>query len=202
MKKTATGEILTTIVSDNDGNNTFEITKELIGIVGEKAIFVQLFPTLSVDDTEKLDITTFHLINKMKELGLSKIRIVNLFSRVCKSERMSTRNLQVDKENLQYIESIMKEKEFKEYKFVVAWGSSMANCKSAIETKQTLIDMYYKYNPKGKVYKLFCDELPECIAEPPHVLFMGIRFKDSVWELVEYEKYVKGQKKNVPKDKK
>lgn len=199
--KTTTGEIVTKIVSDNDGQNTFEVMRELKGVDGEKAIVVQLFPTLSEEDVEKLDITTFHLINKMRELGLSQVRVINLFSQVCKSERLSTRNLPIDTENIKYIENIMQEDDFKEYKFVVAWGSSMSSCHSANECKQLLVDMFFKYNPKGKIYKLYCEGIPTDATEPPHVLFMGIRHKNSVWRLVECNNYKKGGKKNVSKNK-
>ncbi len=126
--KEKTTMVRTTIVSSDDGRNTYEIRKELLGadgkpIKGDKALLIGMYPTVTADDGYKMDMTTLHILSKMEELGLRSVRIVNLFSRVCKA-RLSAKGLEVDKANFDYIEDIMKEKDFSSYKVIVAWGNS------------------------------------------------------------------------------
>ena len=72
-------EQITTEVVFN-GDRTYEIKIE--GYKGDKAILIGLYPTIDGDNITKIDSTQLHLINHMKEMGLSEVRIMNLYSEV------------------------------------------------------------------------------------------------------------------------
>lgn len=66
-----TSSIETTIIGTENNQRTYEIVKELKGDVKAKedVILIQVFPTISPEDCTTSDVTTFHLVNKMKDLG-------------------------------------------------------------------------------------------------------------------------------------
>lgn len=74
-------EQITTEVVFN-GDRTYEVKRRIEGCKGDKAILIGLYPTIDGDNITKIDSTQLHLINHMKEMGLSEVRIVNLYSEV------------------------------------------------------------------------------------------------------------------------
>lgn len=74
-------EQITTEVVFN-GDRTYEIKRRIEGCKGDKAILIGLYPTIDGDNITKIDSTQLHLINHMKEMGLSEVRIMNLYSEV------------------------------------------------------------------------------------------------------------------------
>ena len=74
-------EQITTEVVFN-GDRTYEIKRRIEGYKGDKAILIGLYPAIDGDNITKIDSTQLHLINHMKEMGLSEVRIMNLYSEV------------------------------------------------------------------------------------------------------------------------
>ena len=179
------GELITTIIHNKENTKTFEVRREFAGVKGEDIILLQLFPTLGKGDEFTMDSTNRHIITHRKELNIRSIRFINLFAKRT-SARLSTKGLEIDKENLRYIESIMQETDFQHYKFVVAFGCSMQKCATAEKTKREIFDMFKTYNPKGKIFQITVDNLDSKNNAAVHVLFLGIRHSNSVWRFEEY----------------
>lgn len=180
-------QIETNTVSSEDGKHTYTITRKIVGNDGNKAVMVMLYPTRSALNMNSDDSTFFHLTQHLPELGINELTVINLFSKVCKA-RMSTANLSVDEDNMQYIENeIMKSKNFKTAHFIIAWGSSMQNCKAANESKERLLKMYNKYCLRKKPQQLTCSSEKMKNEIAPHPLFLGIRAKNAKWSLCDYE---------------
>lgn len=171
----------TEIVCTEDNKHTYEVVKRLKNIVGEKAYIVLLYPTRNADNIYSDDSTLNHLASHMRELGLNEIRIINLFSKVV-NRKLSSKGLQIDENNLQYIDSLMQNKNFADFKFIVAWGTSMATSFACQKSKAEVLCLFKKYNPKGKIYQLSTndDNISVGFAHP---LYLGIRAKNSIWEL-------------------
>ena len=176
---------MTTIIHNENNTKTFEVRREFEGVEGEDVIILQLFPTLGCGDEFTMDSTNRHIITHRKELNIKSIRFINLFA-ARSSTRMSTRNIEIDTENLEYIETIMKNKDFINHRFVVAFGCTMQKCSVAEETKEKIYSMFKKYNPKGKMYQLMVDNLDSKNDVAVHVLFLGIRHSNAVWRYEEF----------------
>ena len=78
-----TGELTVTtqIIGSNDNQNTYEVRRTW-DENGKTAIVIELYPTISVSNIDKMDLSTMHLMNHTKELGWGSVRIVNLYSTV------------------------------------------------------------------------------------------------------------------------
>ena len=112
--------VVTTIISSEEGERTYEIAKEMNGIEGKTVVVIMLYPGTSYREILECDSTSQAIMNHCEELGISRLRMVNLFSKVC-SSRMSTRNIEIDTDNIAYIEGIMKEENAKSYDWIIAW---------------------------------------------------------------------------------
>ncbi len=199
---TSITSVQTTIVSSDDNTYTYEVKKVLLDesgapARGSDAILIGLYPTTTAQEPYKTDLSTNHLICKMQELELRSVRILNLFSQVCASEKLSARGLEVDEENLAYIESVLKETDFQKTFLILAWGNSMATCKAANLTKARISNLFATYHPQGKLYQLSAPSLTLDSEECVHVLYLGIRHKREVWGLREYQ----FPKKELPSEK-
>lgn len=175
---TKTSQITTTIISNATGKNTYAIERTLSNIKGDTAIIVLLYPTVSSTRPFSEDSTLLHLTRHMAEMKLNRIVIINLFSYVCRS-RLSTRGIKVDDNNLRIIEKIITEKK-KEHnaKLILAWGTSMSNCKAARETKKRIIEFYNSSYPDEIIYNFITsDEKINKVAT--HPLYLGIRGNNS-----------------------
>ncbi len=171
------------IVCSTDGKNTFEVVKRLQGVNGDKAIIILLYPTRTQKNIFSEDSTLNYIVSHMGEMNLSELRIINLFSTVVEG-KLSAKGLQVDTENLSYIESILSNENCKEYKFVVAWGSSMATSFACQRTKAEVLNIFKKYHPKAKAFHITTSN--ETInVEFAHPLFLGIRASSDKWKLKE-----------------
>ena len=171
----------TEIACSEDNKHTYEVVKRYKDTVGETAYIVLLYPTRTSDNIWSDDSTLNHLAAHMRELGLNEIRIVNLFSTVV-AGKMSAKGLQVDEDNLKYIENIMRNKSFSDYKFIVAWGTSMATSYACQKSKVEIFNMFKKYKPKEKIYQLSTND-DNITVDFAHPLFLGIRAKNKIWEL-------------------
>lgn len=173
--------IETELVCSEDNKHTYEVVKKLPDIIGEKAYIILLYPTRTVENIFAEDSTLNHLVSHMKEMGLNEIRIINLFSTAVNG-KMSAKGLQVDEDNLKYIESIMQNKNFGDHKFIIAWGTSMATSYACQKTKVEIFNMYKKYFPKGRIYQLATNN-DNISVDFAHPLYLGIRAKNSIWQL-------------------
>lgn len=198
---TTTSAIKTTLVSSEDGTHTYSITKTLDGAEGGKAIIVLLYPTRTAENFTSDDTTLNHLVSHMRDMSLRELTIINLFSKVVKA-KLSAKGLAIDEDNLTYIENeIMSAKDFKDTKFIVAWGSSMETCKACQDMKANLVKLFRKHSPKGMIYQLATPSMPnECC---PHPLWFGIRCKFEKWYLTECQSLpeVEDEKKSSKKTK-
>ena len=175
--------IETEIVCSPDGKHTYEVIKRLEGVEGEKGCLISLYPTRNETNIFSSDSTLNHLVSHMQEMGLCELRIINLFSMVVDG-KLSAKGLQVDVDNLQYIESIMSDKSFAEYKFIIAWGNSMTTSFACQRTKAEVLNIFKKYHPKAKTFHITTsnDTIDVDFAHP---LFLGIRANSDKWKLKE-----------------
>ena len=181
--KTIKATVHTELITSDDGKHTYEVIKKLEGVEGEKACLISLYPTRNKNNLSASDSTLNHLVSHMQELGLSELRIINLFSIVVDG-KLSAKGLQVDVDNLQYIESIMSDKSFAEYKFIIAWGNSMATSFACQRTKAEILNIFKKYHPKAKAFHITTSN--ETIdVDFAHPLFLGIRANSDKWKLKE-----------------
>ncbi len=211
--KTSVTNVETTIVSSDDGVNTYEVKKRLLDgkgnpAAGKDAILIGLHPTTNAGEPYKTDLSTNHLVCKMPELGLRSVRILNLFSQVQDFGKLPAKGLEVDEENLRYIESAMKEPGSEGSPVIAAWGNGMASSKAANLTKARISDLLGVYRPKGDLCQLSAPSLSLDSEECAHVLYLGIRHKRETWSLREYrfpkketpvEKPEKKGRKKAPK---
>lgn len=178
--------VKTEIISSEDFKKTFSVKKTIEGAEGKDGIIIQLNPTVTAEETNVLDTTTMHLLNHLSELELKSVQMINLFSKVCKG-KLSSKNLELDLENLKYIESLMKEKDFKDKVFIVAWGSSMLHSKTCNESKKQIVAMFKKHCKTGTLWQLRSKNLEISKYPAVHVLFLGIRHKAEKWSLIPFE---------------
>ena len=182
---TKESSIKSKLVCSEDGKHTFAITKNFPDREGNKALVIQLYPTLTASDIDTTDITMLHMINHLDDLQLKEVTFVNLFSKVCKV-RPSVKDMEIDEENLAQIKNIMLQSDFSEYVTIVAWGSSMEKNQIANEMKRRFIKMYREIVPKGILWQLTADDIYLKNESAVHVLYMGIRHKNSHWKLEKY----------------
>lgn len=173
----------TQLCASADGTHTYSITKTLENAVGDSAIVVLLYPTMTGEKINCCDTTITHLVSHMQDMGLKEITIINLFSKVVRA-KLSAKGLTVDEENMSYIESeIFSKKDISKKKLVIAWGSSMQTCEACNQSKERIIMMYKKYCPNSMIYQLSSNGMGDEIC--PHPLYMGIRCKNANWYLTE-----------------
>lgn len=184
--KVVTSTVETSMICSEDGANTYVVRKNFKGREGNKAMIVQLYPTLIERDIDAADNTMLHLLNHLNDLNLKEVVFVNLFSKVCKM-RPSVKQLEMDYENLNQIKQIMLEPDFKDWKVIIAWGSSMSSNVIAGEMKRNIIQMYREIVPDGVLWQLTADDIYMINEQAVHVLYMGIRHKASVWKLEKFK---------------
>ena len=177
--------ISSTILCSEDGKHTYMVRKQFPERSGNKALVIQLYPTLTEVDVDTTDTTMLHFLNHLDDLHLNEVIFVNLFSKVWKA-RPSTRDLAIDEENLAQIKMLMQEKDFADCKVIVAWGSSMEKNTIATEMKRRIIQMYKEAVPNGVLWQLTADDIYLKNDSAVHVLYMGIRHKTSKWKLEKF----------------
>lgn len=199
--QTAESILKTTIIASDDEVNTYEVRKERIGEQGKTGIVILLYPSTKASEVFKCDDTTRALVEHMDSFGVSCLRIVNLFSKVCHA-RMSTRNLTVDTKNLEYIASILSEKNSKDYLYIIAWGSSLSKCVAANATKRKILELIQKVHPKAELLQISAKDVDIGCQSAIHPLWLKIRNGNSEWILEPYSipKELYEQEKGVEKD--
>lgn len=197
------------VVGSDDSKNTYEIRRKW-GDDGKKALVVELYPTISVEDCCKSDLSTMHLMNHVKELGWNEVSIVNLYSEIFNSKPLVSQ-LNDDVYNLSYIEELLESENISEYDIVIAWGNSLSTHSKTIRAKIDLLNML---KSKGLIKQVKCIitetlSVVECYGV--HPLYLGLRYSNDKWSLVEYpveeeleklEKSINSSGKETPKAKK
>lgn len=201
--ETRNSSLNTTIVGKD--NVTFEVIREFAGgkdNVGEEVIVIQVYPTLTVEDTDKLDSTTMHLLNRMSQLGWRKVHMVNLFSQVEKGKILAGRLKNVDKENVEYIKALIKR--LSECKVFVCWGNSLVSNEATNQTKKQILEYFMNCFPNKKLYHIIPDNMYEEL-KGTHILYLGLRYSNDDWNVEEFpikEEYERIQKQLKGKENK
>lgn len=185
--KTIKATVHTELITSDDGKHTYEVIKRLEGIDGERGYLISLYPTRDETNIFSSDSTLNHLVSHMQELGFNELHIINLISTVVNSGKLSTRGLQIDTDNMEYIDKLMSTKEFKSSKFIIAWGNSLLSCAAINDSKQKIFEIFNKHCPKNKLHQLTTIGLTLDSDIAPHPLYVGIRCGDFQWGLKEYK---------------
>lgn len=189
----------TTIVTSEDGAHTFEIKRTWENGEKGKAIVTELYPTLDLEHKENFDLSTMHLINHVKELGWSEVRIINLFSKVF-TYKPSSQRLAIDIENQAYIEEILEEAEIKEYDIVICWGSTLQQNKATQEMKKEILTMIESKGLAKQTKEITVDTFITSQGLSPHPLYLGLRHAKERWLLQEFD--ITAELKKLTKDEK
>lgn len=199
-----TGErnILTQIIGSNDKLKTFEIRRTWNG-GKKKGLIIELYPTITTDDTLKMDISTLHLLNHAEELGWGSVRILNLYSTVF-SGKPSTSKLSEDKENQEYIKTVFSQEDIKEFDIVIAWGSGLANHQPTIKKKIEILEMLKKKKLSKQIKCLEAEYMEDVSQQGVHPLFLGLHHSKEEWQLTDYmmDKAIELLKSSLNKSKK
>lgn len=175
-------EQITTEVVFN-GDRTYEIKRRIEGYKGDKAILIGLYPAIDGDNITKIDSTQLHLINHMKEMGLSEVRIMNLYSEVFE-RKPTVSQLTYDTENFEYISKAVNEADTDSCKLIIAYGSSLGGNKMTNTIKHNLLTVISKSRIKNNVYQIGSEYNDTISSEPTHVLYLGLRHGDERWNLM------------------
>ena len=180
-KKAST--MATTVIGTE--SNTYEIIREIKGMEdGEEAYIIQLYPTVSIRSTERIDSTAQHLINKMPEMKWRKVHLLNLYSMVALQKPKAGDLKNIDKENLAYIRKILSSADAKA-KIIIGWGNSLQTNKSANESKLVLLEGLAGAQGKKKLWQVIADGM-DIELTGTHILFLGLRYANCIWTLTEY----------------
>lgn len=180
-KKAST--MATTVIGTE--SNTYEIIREIKGMEdGEEAYIIQLYPTVSIRNTERIDSTAQHLINKMPEMKWRKVHLLNLYSMVALQKPKAGDLKNIDKENLAYIRKVLSSADAKA-KIIIGWGNSLQTNKSANESKLVLLEGLTGAQGKKKLWQVIADGM-DIELTGTHILFLGLRYAGCIWTLAEY----------------
>lgn len=203
--KTIQKEIQTILKISDDKEKTFSITKITDGDMKKHMIIVLLYPTRTEENMIADDDTVNYIMSHLRELGFDSFTIINLFSKVVKSCRMSVRGIQVDEENLTYIkEQFINNDAFRNSTWVIAWGQTAGRSKVVCHAKMELLEAWKKKFPRKKLYQLSAPGLESSAGVVPHPLYLGIRKRQSRWTLteVDFEKLMKLSSGKIEQEKK
>lgn len=173
------GSINTKVICNETKTRVYEIIREF-DYQGDEILLITLYPTIS--SPYMLDLSTMHMINHAggSFLKWSKIHFLFLFSTVA-GAKLSTRNLTVDEDNLDYIRKVIQENASS--KIVISYGASMDKCPAAIKSKVELFKIIKELRPDEALWQISAYGMEE---EAPHILFAGIRYGTESWSLSHY----------------
>lgn len=168
-------------VGTDDGKNTYEIRRKW-GKGGKKALVIELYPTISVENCGVMDASTMHLANHVNDFGWKEMRIVNLYATVI-TKKPSVSELQEN--SLAYIEEILEEKDIETYDIVIAWGNSLSTHKGTINIKTDLLSMLEEKGLTKNVKSITVDGI-STKNFGIHPLYLGLHYPREKWSLIEY----------------
>lgn len=176
--------MLVEVTGSDDGENTYEVRRKW-GDGGEKSLVIELYPTISAEECEKLDLSAMHLMNHTKELGWNDVHIVNLYSNIFDSKPLASQ-LKDDITNLSYIEELLEREDIKEYDIVIAWGNSLSTHIGMVRAKIDLLNMLKDKGLLEQVKCIVTENLSVVECYGVHPLYLGLRYAKDKWSLVEY----------------
>lgn len=170
------------VVGTEDGKSTYEVRRKWKE-KGKKALVIELYPTINVENCGKMDVSTMHLLNHAEDFGWGELRIVNLYSTVITGKpRLS----ELKEDSLPYIEDILEEKDIKTYDIVIAWGNSLTKHQTTINIKTDLLAMLEE---KGLITNVKCISVSGLDGKKNigiHPLYLGLHYSKDVWHLSQY----------------
>ena len=196
--KTINRNVETILQASEDGEHTYSVTKLTDGEMKKHLILVMLYPTRTEENMLADDDTMYHILSHLKDLDFDTVTVLNLFSKDVNGCRLSVRGLEVDRENLDYIqERYIKNEAFKESTWAIAWGSANSTSKAINESKMELLTNWTAQFPKEKMYQLTAKGIDTKAGQTIHPLYLGIRSKFSKWklEIFPHKKYMEFLKK-------
>ena len=170
-----------TVVGSEDGKETYEVRRTW-NFEGKKALVLELYPTISVQNPMVLDISTLHLLNHASELGWGEIRVVNLYPYVFE-KKPGVNELHESVENIEYIRDILTGKDIEEYDVVIAYGSSLASHACTQHIKRNILLMLKEYKLETQVKHIVTDTIDTEKQCGTHPLYLGLRHSSDVWKL-------------------
>lgn len=175
-----TGQMTTTvqIIGSNDGEQTFEVRRTW-DQTKRKGLIIELYPTIRVEDIDRMDLSTMHLLNHANELGWGSTRILNLYSTVFET-KPSTSKLLEEKDNMDYLKTVFSQKDITEYDIVIAWGSGLSNHLPTIRKKIEILEMLRK-KKLSKNVKCIEAEYMDVQTQGVHPLFLGLHHAKEQW---------------------
>lgn len=119
----------------------------------------------------------------MKEMGLSEVKIMNLYSEVFE-RKPAVSQLTYDTENFEYISKAVNEADTGSCKLIIAYGSSLGGNKMTNTIKHNLLTVISKSRIKNNVYQIGSEYNDTMSSDPTHVLYLGLRHGDERWNLM------------------
>lgn len=191
-------------IGTDDGKNTYEIHRKW-GDKGKKAIVIEMYPTISAENCNILDVSTMHLLNHANDFGWSELRVLNLYATVVTGKPTVS---ELKDNSLAYIEEVLEEKDIRAYDIVIAWGNSLTSHQETIKTKIDLLSMLEEKGLSANVKCITVNYLNTKTSYGIHPLYLGLHYPKEQWKLIEYplkdmmtelEKSVKSNKSVVKK---
>ena len=124
----------------------------------KRGLIIELYPTITKDRPDLMDLSSFHLHNHMKDLELGSVTICNLYSTVFARKPLASQLLP-DEKNLDYIEKLLDREQFDD--IIIAWGSSLSSNKTANEAKLHILKMLTDKNLTDKVKHIVGESLKQ-----------------------------------------
>ena len=183
--KTGELNLKTQIIGSNDDKNTYEVRRTW-DENGKTAIVIELYPTVNVLNIDKMDVSTMHLMNHVKELGWGSVRIVNLYSTVF-YEKPRTSMLLEDEENMEYLKTIFSQNDIKEHDIIIAWGSGLSNHLLTSKKKLAILELLSKKKLDGLVKCIEPEYMDDITQQGVHPLFLGLHHGKEKWCLSKYD---------------
>lgn len=178
---TETFSMTVEVVGTDDGMSTYEVHRKW-GEGAKKALVIELYPTITTERCQCMDISTMHLLNHASDFGWEDIRVVNLYSKAF-SEKPLVSKLTEDNENLSYIEALLEHEQIKDCDIVIAWGNTLLTHKNTINAK---IDLLSMIKNKGLIKQTKCIIADNVSTYGVHPLYLGLRYAKDKWQLADY----------------
>ncbi len=177
--------IETTVIGTEDGKETYEVHKR-IDTDGKAAVLIALYPTVSLLNPMTTDNSTNYLMNHINgiELAYNDIRIVNLYSTVCKRKPLA-KQLVKSPENMEHIKQIFDTMDRKNTDILIAWGSSLQSHKLTNQIKAEILGLIVEKGLLENVKHIVTDTLDTQKQLGTHCLWLGLRGNDA-WYTVAY----------------